>query len=198
MILTGCGWRLVKDPPVDQTTPSSAQQLPASGPRAVKERPVDRPAQSRPERLPESGPPAAKDHPPEQPPPSSAEQLPAGGPPAAKDHPAERPTLSGPEYLLAQGIKNYEEGEYKSAAAYLQNALKAGLPRKTDSAKAHKYLAFITCSSGNQRECRNEFRKAFADEPGFALDAAEAGHPVWGPVYERVLRDQAKSKKKRR
>jgi Tfp pilus assembly protein PilF len=114
---------------------------------------------------------------------------------AAKDQPVDRPPQSGAEQLLAKGIKTYEEGEYKSATKYIQDALNNGLPRKTDSAKAHKYLAFIACGSDNSRRCRDEFRKAFDDDPSFALDAAEAGHPVWGPVY-RGVRDQMKSKEK--
>jgi Tfp pilus assembly protein PilF len=118
---------------------------------------------------------------------------------AAKDQPVDqpRPPRSGAEQLLEKGIKSYEDGEYNSAAKYLQSALNAGLPRKTDSAKAHKYLAFIACGSENTRRCRDEFRKAFDDDPSFALDAAEAGHPVWGPVY-RGVRDQMKSKEKPR
>ena len=116
---------------------------------------------------------------------------------AGKDHPAERPPQATSERLLAKGIKNYEEGGYKSAAKNLQDALAAGLPRKADNAKAHKYLAFIACGSDNTRKCRDEFRKAFEDDPNFTLDAAEAGHPVWGPVY-RGVRDQVKTKEKSR
>ena len=198
MLLTGCGLIAAKDQPIDQPTQSATVQPPASGSPAAKDRPADRPAKRAAEPLPASGSPAAKDQPADRPTPSRAEQLPASGSPAAKDHPVDQPTLSGSEQLLAQGIKNYEEGEYKAASKYLQNALKAGLPQKTDSAKAHKYLAFIACSSNNTRRCRDEFRKAFKDDPNFALDAAEAGHPVWGPVYEQVLRDQVKSKKKPR
>ena len=112
-----------------------------------------------------------------------------------KDQPAV--PLSVGEQLLVKGIKSYEEGEYKSATKNLQDALNAGLSRKTDSAKAHKYQAFIACGSDNTRRCRDEFRKAFEDDPNFALDAAEAGHPVWGPVY-RGVRDQMKSKEKPR
>lgn len=116
---------------------------------------------------------------------------------AGKDQPADRPPQSASEQLLANGIKSYEEGEYKRAAKGLQDALNAGLPRKSDSAKAHKYLAFIACGSDNTRRCRDEFRKAFEDDANFTLDAAEAGHPVWGPVYLGV-RDQVKSKEKPR
>jgi Tfp pilus assembly protein PilF len=109
--------------------------------------------------------------------------------------PAERPPRNASEQLLVNGIKSYEEGEYNSATKNLQEALNTGLLRKIDSAKAHKYLAFIACGSDNTRRCRDEFRKAFEDDPHFALDAAEAGHPVWGPVY-RGVRDQPKSKEK--
>ena len=65
--------------------------------------------------------------------------------------------------------------------------------QKTDSAKAHKYLAFIACSLDNAKKCQDEFRKAFEDDSNFSLDTAEAGHPVWGPVYRKV-RDQVKHK----
>lgn len=110
---------------------------------------------------------------------------------AGKDDTAEQPPLSAGEQLMVKGIKSYEEGEYKSAAKNLQDALNIGLPRKTDSAKAHKFLAFIACSSNDTKRCRDEFRKAFEDDPKFTLDAAEAGHPVWGPIY-RGVRDQMK------
>jgi Tfp pilus assembly protein PilF len=110
-----------------------------------------------------------------------------------KDQPAEQRPQSVGEQLLVKGIKSYEEGEYKNAAKNLQDAFNAGLSRKIDSAKAHKYLAFIACGSNNIRRCRDEFRKAFEDDPNFELNAAETGHPVWGPVY-RGVRDRMKSK----
>jgi Tfp pilus assembly protein PilF len=116
---------------------------------------------------------------------------------AGIDQPAQQPPRSASEQFLANGIESYEEGEYKSAAKNLQDAINAGLSRKIDSAKAHKYLAFIACGSDNKQRCNDEFRKAFEDDPNFALDASEAGHPVWGPVY-RGVRDQMKSKEKSR
>jgi Tfp pilus assembly protein PilF len=110
-----------------------------------------------------------------------------------KDQPAVQPPQSEGEKLLVKGIRSYEEGEYKNAAKNLQNALNTGLPRKTDSAKADKYLAFIACSSDNAIKCRDEFRKAFEDDPDFLLNQAEEVHPVWGPIYLEV-RDRMKSK----
>lgn len=89
------------------------------------------------------------------------------------------------EPQLAAGISAYENGSYPESARQLQAALDAGLGNP-DQVRAHKYLAFIHCVSGRQTACRNEFRKAVAIDPDFELAPAEAGHPMWGPVFERV------------
>ncbi len=93
----------------------------------------------------------------------------------------------GPE--LARGIKSYEDGAYKNAAKELQSALDLGLRAKEDQAKAHKYLAFMTCVSGREKLCRDEFRKALAADSTFDLGPAEIGHPIWGAVFRGVKAD---------
>jgi len=35
-------------------------------------------------------------------------------------------------------------------------------------------------------DCEVQFRAARAADAGFALSKSEAGHPLWGPVYQRV------------
>lgn len=85
---------------------------------------------------------------------------------------------------LAAGIKSYENGSYREAAKQLQSALTAGL-NTNGQVQAHKYLAFIHCVSGRQAPCREEFRKALAANPDFDLEPAEAGHPLWGPVFAK-------------
>lgn len=86
---------------------------------------------------------------------------------------------------LEEGVRHYEEGNYRTAARRLQFALEEGLSRP-DRVKAHKYLAFIACVSGQQLTCREEFAIALELDPAFELDAAEIGHPIWGPVYKSV------------
>jgi Tfp pilus assembly protein PilF len=86
---------------------------------------------------------------------------------------------------LEEGVRNYEEGNYRTAARRMQFALEEGLSRP-DRVKAHKYLAFIACVSGQQLTCREEFAIALELDPAFELDAAEVGHPIWGPVYKSV------------
>ncbi len=89
--------------------------------------------------------------------------------------------LSGEPYLW-QGIAFYEEGNYRAASRRLLFALEEGLT-VADRVQAHKYLAFIACVSGRQITCREEFEIALKLDPSFELDAAEAGHPIWGPVF---------------
>ncbi len=96
---------------------------------------------------------------------------------------------TGGSSYLEEGIRNYEEGNYRTSARRLQYGLEEGLTRP-DRVKAHKYLAFIACVSGQQLTCREEFSIALELDPSFQLDAAEAGHPIWGPVYKSVKAKQ--------
>lgn len=89
------------------------------------------------------------------------------------------------EPALAAGIRQYEEGKYADAAESLNSSLYQGLS-SADRVKAHKYLAFIGCVSGRPAACRREFGRALAIDPSLELSAAEAGHPIWGPVFRAV------------
>jgi tetratricopeptide (TPR) repeat protein len=110
-------------------------------------------------------------------------------PPRLKDSP---PSHEG-EQKLSAGIKSYEEGNYKDSAKLLQEALTKGLPDKEGQVEAHKYLAFIHCVSDRKKECTDEFKKALELDPNFELQAAEVGHPLWGPVYSSVKGANVKS-----
>jgi hypothetical protein len=90
------------------------------------------------------------------------------------------------EQELDKGIRSYEDGEYKTSAKQLQAAIDFGLDAARDRARAHKYLAFIACVSGRKKTCRDEFNKALDADPKFDLEPAEAGHPIWGPVWRSV------------
>ena len=87
---------------------------------------------------------------------------------------------------LADGVKQYEAGEYDAAVKNLSASLEHGLLSKAEQARARKYIAFSQCVSGRELLCRDEFRRAFEIYPDFALTAAEDGHPIWGPVYRNV------------
>src|SRR5262245_56214706 len=70
--------------------------------------------------------------------------------------------------FLEEGIRHYEEGNYRTAQRRLQFALEEGLGNP-DRVKAHKYLAFIACVSGQQLTCREEFGIALELDPKFEL-----------------------------
>ena len=101
-----------------------------------------------------------------------------------------RTAIAGPaEQILQTGLKQYDQGQYKRAAASLQQAIDAGLAVRSQII-AHKHLAFIYCVSNRVSQCRSEFSKAFALDPRFDLAPAEVGHPQWGPVFRNVKSGQ--------
>ncbi|HEX2198913.1 MAG TPA: TssQ family T6SS-associated lipoprotein, partial [Burkholderiales bacterium] len=58
--------------------------------------------------------------------------------------------------------------------------------RDSDRVNAHKHVAFIHCASDRERACRDEFRRALRVNPDLELAPAEAGHPIWGPIFRSV------------
>jgi hypothetical protein len=91
------------------------------------------------------------------------------------------------ESALLQGLRAYDDGQYADAEAQLKSALAKGLAAPHDQAAAHKTLAFIYCTSNREDQCAQEFLAARQADAHFVLNKAESGHPIWGPVYRRVL-----------
>lgn len=89
------------------------------------------------------------------------------------------------EAALAAGLKQYEDGRYGESLKSLRSAIEQGLA-DTDKLTAHKHLAFIHCAAQRERLCREEFRNALTVDPQMDLAPAEAGHPLWGPVFRSV------------
>lgn len=98
--------------------------------------------------------------------------------------------LSKGRSALNEGIRQYNDGQHGAAAKSLQSALELGLSDR-QSAEAHKHLAFIHCSTGRTGPCRDEFRQALIADPELALAPAEAGHPVWGPIFKAAQGEAA-------
>jgi Tfp pilus assembly protein PilF len=90
------------------------------------------------------------------------------------------------ERALLAGLRAYDDAQYEPAERQFKEALAAGLASPRDRAEAHKRLAFIHCAAGRLADCEMEFRRARQADPAFALDKAEAGHPVWGPIYKKL------------
>lgn len=91
---------------------------------------------------------------------------------------------------LNQGIDLYNRGEYQAAIKQLGNANEAGAADKDLQLEAHKYMAFSYCVTGRPAPCRQEFEKALKIDPRFDLTQGEKGHPLWGPVFERIKKNK--------
>ena len=104
---------------------------------------------------------------------------------SVKANRSERTDVAGLDPLLQAGVRLYDDGDYAESAKNLQAAIDQGLPSQ-QRARAHKYLAFIHCASNREQLCREEFRKALAEDPTLELAPAEAGHPIWGPIFRAV------------
>jgi len=89
------------------------------------------------------------------------------------------------QQTLSAGLKQYEDGEYEQSLKTLQSAIQQGLGER-DRVNAYKHTAFIYCVSSRERQCREEFRKALAVDPGMDLAPEEADHPIWGRVFRSV------------
>ncbi len=126
-----------------------------------------------------------------QPTPAPAPPIAAVAPVREPAPPPAEPVRGKGQLELAKGVQSYEDGDYRSATRQFQAALELGLAGSGDRAMAHKYLAFVACTSRQERSCRDEFRKALAADPDFTLAPAEAGHPIWGPVFRSVKADVA-------
>ncbi|MEP6504710.1 MAG: TssQ family T6SS-associated lipoprotein [Betaproteobacteria bacterium] len=87
------------------------------------------------------------------------------------------------ERALIGAMRAYDDADYPSVERQANEAMKLGLRSTRDLATAHKLRAFVYCTSNRLAACEAEFRAARTADPAFVLSHAEAGHPVWGPVY---------------
>jgi hypothetical protein len=83
---------------------------------------------------------------------------------------------------LAEGVDRYDAGDFGGAIRAL-NAPEIDGSDTATRVEAGKYLAFSYCVTNRRTLCRKTFDRVLAIDPGFALTPAEAGHPLWGPVF---------------
>lgn len=119
-------------------------------------------------------------------PPAPANPVPAPAPTPVAAAPSRAPAPATAETLLAEALRAYEDGRYPVAQRQLRDSLEEGLRSRADRVTAHKHLAFIYCATRQEVLCRDAFRRALEIDPKFQLTPAEAGHPLWGPVFKSL------------
>jgi len=90
------------------------------------------------------------------------------------------------EQKLEIGVKQYEDGNYVASMNALLNVLETKSASNAQKVRANKYMAFIHCISSHEKLCKEYFRNVIEIKPDFELSPAEAGHPIWGPVFRSV------------
>ena len=100
------------------------------------------------------------------------------------------------EKLLAEGLKAYDDADYTKAIKSLQDSLKEPLA-PANQVKAMKHIAFGYCLTNRMTLCRAEFEKILDLNPAFELEAAELGHPSWGPSFRAVKSKQKQTPAKK-
>ena len=90
---------------------------------------------------------------------------------------------------LNDGLKKYDSGSYDEAMNNFLLALDSGMLTNAEQLNARKHMAFVHCLSSREANCKEEFEKVINLDPKFELAPAEAGHPIWGPIY-RVTRTE--------
>jgi len=115
--------------------------------------------------------------PPAPPPPPVVEPPPPPPPPEPVKTPAQK--------SVAEAIALYDAGNYNGAIRTLRASRDIWSPDTPAAVKieAHKYTAFSYCVTGRLGPCRAQFDALLRLDRSFELSPAEAGHPLWGPVF---------------
>jgi hypothetical protein len=102
---------------------------------------------------------------------------------------AKQQRLERANTTLAEASRQYDSGSYDDAMKNFLVSLDSGALTASQQIIARKQMAFIHCVANRELNCKEEFEKAFALDAKFDLSPAEAGHPIWGPVFRNVKND---------
>jgi hypothetical protein len=108
----------------------------------------------------------------------------AGKPPEPVAAP--EPVKPPGEVALSEGTALYEKGDYRGAIRKLTTARDALDDSTAQKKTSLRLLAFSYCVTSQKPLCRQQFNTLLKIDPSFELAKAEAGHPLWGPVFKEA------------
>nr|WP_211485637.1 TssQ family T6SS-associated lipoprotein [Achromobacter ruhlandii] len=112
----------------------------------------------------------------------------AGLPASAPEQP---PTPEALEQL--QRVRDqYSAGQYGEVIRGVARSDELAASSKAVRIEAYKLQAFSYCVSRYTQLCEDSFSRILQIDPNFELAPNEAGHPVWGPVFQRAKSQAAK------
>ena len=87
---------------------------------------------------------------------------------------------------LGQGVAMFDSNRYVLSMDHLKAALAIGLPDRTETAIANKYLGFYYCLHSAWKMCELHLERALTASPGFDLNSGEKANPAWKNTYAKV------------
>ncbi len=99
-----------------------------------------------------------------------------------------------PEALeqLQQVRDQYMAGHYGEVIRRVARSDELAASSKAVRIEAYKLQAFSYCVSRYAQLCEDSFRRILQIDPSFELAPNEAGHPIWGPVFQHAKAQAAR------
>jgi hypothetical protein len=115
---------------------------------------------------------------------------PPAPPPETPEQIAEKAARAAAQVELDSITALYNNGDYHGEIKRFGSSYEVLKPYKDLELDGLKYTAFSYCLIGRTALCRQQFEKAIKLDPSFDLKPGEKGHPLWGPVFERVKKKE--------
>ncbi|CAB3663848.1 TssQ family T6SS-associated lipoprotein [Achromobacter piechaudii] len=93
---------------------------------------------------------------------------------------------------LQQVRDTYGAGRYGEVIRTVATSDELASSTKAVRIEAYKLQAFSYCVSRYAQLCEDSFARILALDPAFELAPNEAGHPSWGPAFQRARSQAAK------
>ncbi|WP_175176061.1 TssQ family T6SS-associated lipoprotein [Achromobacter pestifer] len=100
--------------------------------------------------------------------------------------PPESPATPEALAQLQQVRDTYGAGRYGEVIRSVATSDALATSTKAVRIEAYKLQAFSYCVSRYTQLCEDSFVRILALDPTFELAPNEAGHPSWGPVFQRA------------
>lgn len=90
------------------------------------------------------------------------------------------------ERKLVRAIAYFDREEFSSARRIIDQSLVASLRLPGDRALAYMYRGFMLCYEDDRNACALQFRRMYAEVPGFLVTEDGHGYRRWSPVLDQV------------
>lgn len=94
------------------------------------------------------------------------------------------PTLA--ERKLIRAVAHFDRDETRAARRIIDQSLIGNLKEASDRALAYMYRGIMLCDEQDKSDCALQFRRMYAEVPGFLVTEKGHGYRKWSPVLNEV------------